>query len=520
MGKGVHRLCGGSIPKLAWVMPYFYRFFADFRKAERTDVNMILPRARRKPGEEQPYISLGLFKLRLPFIHWEWEVSEMIQALLVFVTGTAAITYLQDLFGLSFEVALSIVVVHEALYLLNNLLGDPLVGGWITPALPLIIIYLLQHNGTDRIWALLSLELILASMFIFLGLTGLAEKLVNRCPRSLKAGILVGSSFAACLGKYGFMSLAQGGAGFWANPISFSIGVLLALYLMFSYSFGKLKFTSKLKIVRVLSKAGFVPALLIASIVGMIVGEIGLPSLDFSHIFFNPFPGLKWVSQNFSLLGVGLPPLHILVSAFPIAIACYLIAFGDIVNGTVIIKEAQTYRQDEKIDMNPNRTNVCCGIRNLIECFFSPTLTMSGPTWTAMTITVAERYKSGEKNMYSIFGGVCTFNATKVFCHLIVPFVAIVKPVLPLAMELTWMIQAFGCFYIGMNMCRTNVERGVAGLTGGAIAVCANPSIGLLIGIILCVVMEFAGTSKADRAAQVVSGLATTVQTNFSNTEE
>lgn len=481
---------------------------------------MTLPSAKRKFGEEQPYISLGLFKIRLPFLHWEWEFPEMLQALVVFVTGTAAITYLQDLFGLSFQVALSIVIVHEALYLLHNLLGDPLIGGWITPAIPLIMIYLLTFNGKERIWALLSLELILGILFITLGLTGLAAKLVSLCPRSLKAGILVGSSFAACVGKYGFMSLEDGGAGFWANPISFSVGVLLALYLLFSYGFGKQRFTSTNKFVHFLTKAGFVPALLIAGILGMVFGEIDLPSPDFTHILFNPLPGLHWISENFSLLGIGFPPMHVLVSAIPIAVACYLIAFGDILNGTVIVKEAQAYRQDEKIDMNTNRTNVCCGIRNLIECFFSPTCTMSGPIWTAMTITVAERYKSGEKNMYSIFGGACTFNATKVICHLIFPFITFVKPVLPLAMELTWMIQAFGCFYIGLNMCRTNVERGVAGLTGGAIAVCSNPSIGLLIGIILCVVMEFIGTNKADRASQVASGLATTVQTNFSDVEE
>ena len=481
---------------------------------------MTLPSTRRKAGEEQPYISLGLFKLRLPFIHWEWEFPEMFQAMIVFVTGTSAIAYLQDLFGLSFEVALTIVIIHEALYLVNNLLGDPLIGGWITPAVPLIVIFLFQHSGKERIWALLSLELIIAFLFITLGLTGLAAKLVNLCPRSLKAGILVGSSYAACLGKYGFMSLEQGGAGFWANPISFSIGVLLALYLLFSYGFGKLRFTSNHTIVRLLSKAGFVPALLIAGIVGMAVGEISVPTFEFSHILFDPSPGLRWIAENFSIIAIGLPPVHIFVSAIPIAIACYLIAFGDLVNGTVIIKEAQAYRQDEKIDMNINRTNVCCGIRNLIECFVSPTCTMSGPIWNAMTITVAERYKSGQKNMYSIFGGSCTFNTTKVLCHLIVPFVAFVKPVLPLAMELTWMIQAFGCFYIGMNMCRTNVERGVAGLTGGAIAVCANPSVGILIGIILCIVMEFIGTRKADRAAQVASGLAATVQSNFSEFEE
>lgn len=498
-------------------MPYTK---AEQTHEERNDGDVRLTNTKRNFGEEQPYIPLGLFKLRLPFLHWKWEYPEMIQALVVFVTGTAAITYLQDLFGLSFEVALSIVIVHEALYLINNFLGDPLIGGWITPAIPLVMIFLLTYDGTDRIWALLSLELILAVLFIVLGLTGLAEKLVNRCPRSLKAGILVGSSFAACEGTYGFLSLEEGGAGFWANPISFSIGVLLALYFLFSYGFGKLRFTSNHKMVSLFAKAGFVPALVIASIIGMAVGEIALPTLDFSHIIFNPFPKLHWVAQNFSLLGVGLPPLHIFVSSIPIAIACYLIAFGDIVNGTVIMKEAKAYRTDETIDMNPNRTNICCGIRNFIECLFSPTCTLSGPIWTAMTITVYERYKSGEKNMQSIFGAICTFNVTKLLCHLIIPFIALVRPVLPLAMELTWMIQAFGCFYIGMNMCRTNVERGVAGLTGGAIAVCTDPSVGLLIGIILCFIMEFVGTNRADRASLIACGLATSVQTNFSELEE
>ena len=481
---------------------------------------ILLPSARRKNGEEQPYISLGLFKLRLPFVHWEWEFPEMIQAMVVFVTGAAAIAYLEDIFGLSFEVALSIVIVHEALYLVNNFLGDPLIGGWITPAVPLIAVYLLQNSGTNRIWALLSLEMNLAILFIVLGITGLAGKLVDLCPRSLKAGILVGSSFAACMGKYGFMSLDKGGNGFWANPISFSIGVLISLYLIFSYGFGKLRFTSKNIFVSLMTKAGFVPALVIAGIVGMAVGEIRLPTPDFSSIIFNPIPGLQWVSHNFSLLGVGLPPFHIYVASIPMAIACYLIAFGDIVSGRAIAKEASVYRQDESVDMNTNRTNVCCGIRNLIECLFSPTCTMSGPIWSAMNITVNERYKSGKDNMYSIFGGACTFNTTKVICCLIVPFMALVKPFLSLAMELTWMIQAFGCFYVGINMCRTNVERGVAGLTGGAIAVCPNPSVGLLMGVVVCVVMEFIGTKKADRAAQVASGLAATVQANASDFEE
>lgn len=108
---------------------------------------------------------------------------------------------------------------------------------------------------------------------------------------------------------------------------------------------------------------------------------------------------------------------------------------------------------------------MCCGFRNLIEAFFSPTCTMSGPLWSAMTVSVAERYKTGKENMYSIFGGACTFNTTKWICQLIVPLMALIQPILPLAMAQTLIIQAFGSFYVGINMCRTNVERGVAGIT-------------------------------------------------------
>ena len=80
--------------------------------------------------------------------------KRQIQACVVFLTGTAATQYLQDLFGFTFEMALSIVFVHELLYMVNNTMGDPLIGGWITPAVPLITTFLLNFEGTDRMYAL------------------------------------------------------------------------------------------------------------------------------------------------------------------------------------------------------------------------------------------------------------------------------------------------------------------------------------------------------------------------------
>ncbi len=52
-------------------------------------MNLMLPSARRKDGEKQPCIKIWKFDLRIPFIHYEWEIPEMIQACVVFMTGSA-----------------------------------------------------------------------------------------------------------------------------------------------------------------------------------------------------------------------------------------------------------------------------------------------------------------------------------------------------------------------------------------------------------------------------------------------
>ena len=63
-------------------------------------MNLMLPTARRKDGEKQPCIKIWKFDLRIPFVHYEWEIPEMIQACVVFMTGSAATAYLQDLLAL------------------------------------------------------------------------------------------------------------------------------------------------------------------------------------------------------------------------------------------------------------------------------------------------------------------------------------------------------------------------------------------------------------------------------------
>ncbi len=454
--------------------------------------------AHRQDGAEQPGIKLGMFRLRLPFIHAPWEIPEMIQAMVVFVTGVSAVAYLQDIFGLDFKVALAIVCIHELLYVLQNLAGDPIVGGWITPAIPLITTWLLGFSDTtERIQALVMLQLILGLLYLVLGLTGLAAKLVNKVPVSVKAGILIGAGFSAVIGKYGFAAAEAGGMGFYGSPISFSVGVLAALFLLFSVGFNQQKMKPGRKILKFLAKCGFVPALLLAYVVGMLAGEISTPvNILADGIIFNPLPGLKQVLQEFSLIGLGFPSWDVISSAAVMAVVAYIIAFGDIITGTEFLEDTKNYRQDEKITVNPNLTNICCGIRNIIQSLFCPTVTMSGPLWSAMMVTVCERYKTGKENMYSFFGGCITFNLMKWICCLILPLVALIRPILPLSMSLTLMIQAFGCFYVALGLCKNNTQRGVAGLIGGVLAI-TNPQTGLIVGIIVSIICEWLLSPKS-----------------------
>jgi hypothetical protein len=47
----------------------------------------------------------------------------------------------------SMKVALAVVVFNGLLYLTHHLLGDPVVPGWITPAIPLVMAYCSASEG-------------------------------------------------------------------------------------------------------------------------------------------------------------------------------------------------------------------------------------------------------------------------------------------------------------------------------------------------------------------------------------
>jgi len=462
----------------------------------------MLKSAERKHGEEQPHIPLKIFnlKLRLPFVHYAWEIQEMIQSAAIFVTAIAAIAFIQDNFYVSFAVALGITIFHDMMYCLHQLFGDIPLCGWITPSIPLTVAYLQSFDYIgDRMDAMIAVGFSVAFIFLFLGITGIGQKMVSFVPDCMKGGILIGAGIAAVAGTHGF-SMAATTTGLRGIPVSWIAGVGASLFILFARGFKQMKASGNYKFANMLGKAGFIPALVVGAVAGVIAGEISWANLEpiEGGFFVNPFPAWGWTLANFSMIGRGFPAFSFIISAIPIAIMGYVIAYGDIILAQKTIEEAQKARPDEKLDHDVNRSHIIVGFRNLMQSIFNPMITLSGPLWAGPQIAVTERYKSSQA-MHSLIGGTGTFNIVKLICLLIAPLVMLVQPLMPLSMALTMMIAGFACFYMGLGLTKTDQERGIAGLMGVAIFT-MGAAWGLAIGIVITIIVNVLGYKKEDGA--------------------
>ena len=185
--------------------------------------------ARQRRENELPYIPFGPFQVRLPFIHYKLESVEFIQGLILGVTALAAVPYLEQYLGLPYELAWSCVIIETMLYMLHSLLGDPVVPGWITPTLPLTIVFLEGFPlGKERIQAMIALQMLVGLVFIFMGVTKLADKFVHAVPDSVKGGILLAAPVTVMAGQLG-----EGG-NMHKYPLAIVAGVGLLILISFS----------------------------------------------------------------------------------------------------------------------------------------------------------------------------------------------------------------------------------------------------------------------------------------------
>jgi len=366
-------------------------------------------------------------------------------------------------------------------------LGDPVVPGWITPSVPLTIAFLSNYIiGPDRTQALIALQFEVGIIFLVFGITGLANKVINIVPTSIKAGILLGAGVASIFGEF------KEGGRFGLYPIAVTIGILIAYYLLFSQGFRNLR--KKNKFADALGKYGMLPAVAIAIIVGPLAGELPVPNIQIGTFF--KIPDIAGVIKAVSPFSIGFPSMDVYIQAIPMAIMAYIIAFGDFVTSESLVNEAHDARPDEFVDFNANRSNLISAIRNIVQSFISPYTQLSGPLWAAVTASISQRYKDGRDAMDSLVGGMGTFRWTTMITVATIPIVSLVQPVLPVALSLTLLVQGYICTRLAMDMCETEMDKGIAGVMG-TIIVAKSAAWGLAVGLIL----HFLLSGKKEKAA-------------------
>ncbi|MBV7303025.1 hypothetical protein [Corynebacterium sp. TAE3-ERU2] len=410
-------------------------------------------------GIESPHWKAGPFQIRLPFVHYRIEWPDYAQGLFMCVVDLGAIPLMTQALGMPFEVALAVVMLNGLFYLLHHMLGDPVVPGWITPAIPLLILYVEQfEEGPERIWALIAFQFTLGMFAIILGVTGLASRVVKVVPSGLRAGIVLGAGIAAII------SVFKEGGRFHAFPITITIAALIAFYLMYSRSFAELR--KKAVGWRFLASLGILPSIFAAVLVAPLVGESEWPEIEWG--FSSPDFGTLW--SDYTIFGLGFPPLMVFITAIPTVLAAYIVVFGDVLQAEAVLKEADHVRTDEAVVYNPNRAHLLFGGRNAVMSVIGPDVAMCGPLWAAMHVVIVERYKQGKRAMRSIYGGAGSFRWGTNTGLLLMPIVTFVEPILAVGLALTLIIQGFVSVRVGIMEARNQKDLGIAGVTAGVLA--------------------------------------------------
>jgi len=250
------------------------------------------PIYKRQYGQVQPFIPLGPFQLRIPFIHYRFEIADYIQGLIMCAVCLGIIPILTEYLGMPFEVGITIVILNGFFYLWHAHLGDPVVPGWITPAIPLLLLWLKTFpEGVPRMHALIAFELELGLVAFFFGATGLAKRFVNIVPDALKAGILLGAGIAAV------RLVFDKGGRFDLYPWTITIALGSVFYILFSNHFKTLR--GKHPFFKHLANMGLLPSLFLAIILAPLSANCpglrsngALPFLSLRRYLPNGHPSL------------------------------------------------------------------------------------------------------------------------------------------------------------------------------------------------------------------------------------
>lgn len=413
---------------------------------------------KREYGGIQPCIRLGMFRIRIPFIHFKISGPEVVTGLMNACTSYGALAVLTATLGLSPDVAYALVLFETACYTLNWLLGESSICGWITAAMAIIVIYLeTLPEGVARLQALTTIQLELGLLFIILGATGLSKKLNTLMPAALKGGIVLGAGINSVAAR-----LKEGGAVDTAT-IGCLVGLTVVCLLMFSQRIRERMATNKF--LAMLGNYSFLWAVLILFIVGGLTGDF---DYQFSgQIIVIPDFGAMFATVSPFCIGFAPDPAT-WITAIPYALTAWIIAYGDFI--TVQELGLAAVRPDEHIEFDANRTNVICGIRNVILSLCAPYPALAGPLSPPYCIATYARYhEGGREAMDSIYDGAGTnliFTALGLFIY---PLYEASLAASGALLVVIMVIQGFVCAQIACNMLRDDMDKGIAGMGAGLV---------------------------------------------------
>jgi hypothetical protein len=445
-------------------------------------------------GTVHPGWNWGPFTFRVPFYHTRIEWPELSQGILVAgATGLGLVPILQAYFGLSFDEAVACIFIQAVLLSSAPILfGEPYAPGWVTPALPLALAFVLTPNyptPVEKFQVMTAVSIWFAILVAILGFTGLGKLLIQKIPPALKGGIILGAAIAAL--KRVFIDDAD--RFLHVQPIATLTAVGLCLLLTFSLPLQTLK--HKYKPILIFAGLGLLPGFVIAAIVGPLVGEIQYDIKwtqegSFGPILIPPFMDMWEKATPFE---IGWPPLSMFfdLDVIILAVMGYVILFGDLITGNAVIKAAQPARPEEKIDINNDRSHYALAIRNFVMAIFAPFFPTQGTLWAGVHVIIIERWKEGPKQMQSLHSGIASYYVFGVpLLYLVLPLVTGLQPLMGIALSLTLVLTGFACAYVAMGITTHPIERGVALLTAVTLALFANqPWIGMVVGIVSTILL-------------------------------
>jgi hypothetical protein len=346
--------------------------------------------------------------------------------------------------------------------------------------------YLGDHTSQFQVMTALSLNF--AFILIFLGVTGLGAKLINIVPNVFKGGIILGAAIAA------FLRVTKDGDAanvFQSAPIAGTLGVLICLVFAFSKPLQAYA-TDKTWLLKLLG-FGLFPGFLVAGTVGYFTGEFEY-NIRWEILDVGASTASLWAKA--SPFAIGWPSLETFASSFPLALITYILFFGDLVTGNEMIEQAQLTRTDEKLELNSSRAHMATGIRNVIMSIIAPFFATQGVLWTGIQVVLLKGWSEGREKVDSIFDSIGSFYVFGLpLLFVVLPFVTLLEPLLPLALAVTLVLTAFACATLALSLVHDATERGAMVITAMAFSV-FEPWLGLLVGIIvivaLCGVQAFA----------------------------